>query len=62
MVAVLVLMIGGVVALNATNPPGPTDPTVYVLDVKDADVQRLDVRTNAGTVAFDRNDREARRI
>jgi len=55
-VAVFLLMAGGVWAFNVTNPPAPTDPTVYVLEVKDTDVQRLDVRTSAGTVAFERNE------
>ncbi len=56
MLVVLLLMAGGVAALNYTNPPPSGDTTVYVLDVKDADVQRIDVTTNAGSASFDRND------
>jgi hypothetical protein len=55
-VAVFFLMAGGVWALNATNPPAPSDATVYVLEVKDTDVQGLDVRTSDGTAAFERNE------
>src|SRR5688572_8998726 len=56
MVAVLAVMVAGVLVLNATNPAPSSDTTVYVLDVKDADVQRLDVRTSTGNVAFERNE------
>ena len=56
MVVVFLLMAGGVAALNYTNPPPAADTTVYVLDVKDTDVQRLDVTTSAGAAAFERND------
>jgi hypothetical protein len=56
-VVVFVFMAGGAWALNATSPPpAPSDATVYVLDVKDTDVQGLNVRTNGGTVAFERAD------
>jgi len=56
MVVVFLLLAGGVLALNYTNPPAPADTTVYVLDVKDTDVQRLDVVSSAGSVGFERND------
>ena len=56
MVVVFLLMAGGVLALNYTNPPPSGDTTVYVLEVKDTDVQRLDVASGAGTVAFERNE------
>lgn len=57
MVVVFVLMAGGVLALNYTNPPPSGDTTtVYVLEVKDTDVQRVDVATRAGSVAFERNE------
>jgi len=56
LVAVFLLMAGGAWALYASNPPTPTDTTVYVLEVKDTDVQRLNVTTGAGSVAFERNE------
>lgn len=54
MVAVFLLMAGGAWALYASNPPPPADTTVYVLEVKDTDVQQLNVTTGAGSVAFER--------
>src|SRR6186713_2706546 len=56
MVAVFALLAGGVLLLNYAKPPPSGDTTVYVLDVKDGDVQRLDVTTAAGTASFDRNE------
>ncbi len=56
MVVVFLLMAGGVLALNYTNPAPSSDTTVYVLEVKDTDVQRVDVATKAGSVAFERNE------
>jgi len=56
MLVVFLLLAGGVAALNYTNPPPSGDTTVYVLDVKDADVERIDVQANAGSTSFDRND------
>jgi Domain of unknown function (DUF4340) len=57
MVVAFLLMAGGAwAALTYTNPPPAADATVYVLEVKDTDVQRVDVATGAGMVAFDRNE------
>jgi hypothetical protein len=55
-VVVFLALAGGVFALEKTNPATPADAQVYVLDVKDTDVQRLDVQTAAGTQGFDRAD------
>lgn len=52
--AVFLALAGGVFALQTTNPPVPASAQVYVLEVKDTDVQRLDVQTTAGTQSFDR--------
>jgi hypothetical protein len=52
-VVVFLLAAGGAWALNMTNPP-PASDQVYVLDTKEADVQRLDVTTPAGSTAFER--------
>jgi hypothetical protein len=52
-VVIFLLAAGGAWALNLTNPPPATDQ-VYVLDTKEADVQRLDVTTSAGSTAFER--------
>jgi hypothetical protein len=46
----------GVFFLNRVNPPPSGDTTVYVLNVPDTDVQRMDVTTPAGTTAFERAD------
>jgi len=54
MVLVFIVLGGGVVALEKTNPKTPENATVYVLDVKDTDVQRLDVQTPSGTASFER--------
>ena len=56
MVAVFLALAGGVFALEKVNPAQPADAQVYVLDVKDTDVQRLDLKTAAGNQAFDRAD------
>ena len=53
-VLVFLLMAGGTAAYFQSNPPPSTDTTVYVLEVKDTDVQRLDVATSAGSAAFER--------
>jgi hypothetical protein len=53
MVAVFTLMAGGAFALEKLQPQ-KTDQTVYVLEVKDADVQRLDIAAAAGPAAFER--------
>jgi Domain of unknown function (DUF4340) len=55
-VVVFLLLAGGAWAVNVTNPPPSADTTVYVLEVKDTDVQRLDVTTQAGSMAFERNE------
>ena len=54
MVAAFLLLAGGVWALETTNPRAPAEKTVYVLEVKDTDVQRIDVTTEAGSAAFER--------
>jgi hypothetical protein len=56
MVVLFLLLAGGAYALETVKPREPENPTTYVLDVKDTDVQRLDVTTEAGTTAFDRAD------
>ena len=53
MVLVLAVMAGGAWALNASNPPPATDQ-VYVLEVKDSDVQRLELTAAGGSTAFER--------
>jgi hypothetical protein len=54
MVAVFAVMAGGVFALQKTNPPPVENATTFVLNVPNADVQRIDVTTAAGTASFDR--------
>ncbi|MBM2809303.1 MAG: hypothetical protein HW416_62 [Chloroflexi bacterium] len=54
MVAVFALLAVGVWVLQTTNPPAPANATIYVLDLKDSDVQRLVVTTAAGTTSFER--------
>jgi len=54
MVAVFALMAAGVFALQKINPPPVESTTTYVLNVPNADVQRIDVTTAAGTASFDR--------
>jgi len=54
MVAIFVVLAAGVWAYDKTQPAQSADKTVYVLEVKDTEVQRLDVTTSAGTVAFER--------
>lgn len=55
LVTVFMLMAGGVFALEKTQPL-KTDTTVYVLEIKDADVQRIDITTAAGSAGFERAD------
>jgi hypothetical protein len=51
------IVLGGVVfAVEKTQPAPSADTTVYIVDVKDTDVQRLDVQTAAGSIAFERAD------
>ena len=54
MVGVLLILAASVFALEKTNPAQPANAQVYVLDVKDTDVQRLDVQTGAGSQSFER--------
>src|SRR5258705_6532866 len=54
MVAVFLALAGGVFALQRTNPPVPADAQVYVLDVKDTDVQQIEVQTGGGRQSFER--------
>jgi hypothetical protein len=54
MVAVFALLAAGVFALQKTNPPPVENATTYVLNVPNADVQRIDVTTAAGTASFER--------
>jgi hypothetical protein len=56
MVVAFLVLAAGVVALQKLNPAAPENQTVYVVDVKDTDVQRLDVRTSAGEAGFERAD------
>jgi hypothetical protein len=53
-VVLFLLLAGGVWAVDRIQGPPKTDTTVYVLEVKDADVQRIDVATAQGTTAFER--------
>jgi len=46
----------GVLVLDKTQPAPSSDTTVYVLNVPDTDVQRLDVTTFGGSTAFERAD------
>jgi hypothetical protein len=52
-VVLFLLLAGGVFALDRINPE-KKDTTVYVLEVKDADVQRIEVTTPRGMTAFER--------
>ena len=54
-VAVFALLAGVVFAIEKTNPV-QSDTTVYVSDVKDVDVQRIDIRTPQGTASFERKE------
>ncbi len=53
-VVLFLVFAGGVWGFDRINGPPSTDTTVYVLNVKDADVQRVDLTTPAGTAAFER--------
>jgi hypothetical protein len=54
-VVLFLLLAGGVWAVDRIQGgPPSTDTTVYVLEVKDADVQRIEVTTAQGTTAFER--------
>ncbi len=53
-VLVFLVLAGAVWGYDRVNGPPSEDTTVYVVNVKDADVQRLQVTTAAGTAAFDR--------
>jgi hypothetical protein len=54
MVALFAVLAAGVFALEKTNPAPPANATTYVLNVPNADVQRIDVTTAAGTASFER--------
>ena len=54
MVAIFLVLGGGVFALQTTNPPVPADAQVYVLDIKDTDVQQIEVQTASGRQSFER--------
>ena len=54
LVVVFFLLAGGVWAWDRIQGPPSTDTQVYVQNIKDADVQRIDVQTAAGTTAFER--------
>ncbi len=54
MIAAFLLLGGGVFALEKFQPAPAESQTVYVLDVKDTDVQRIDLQTTRGTTAFER--------
>lgn len=54
MVVVFLLVAGGAFAIEKTQAPITTDTTVYVLEVKDTEIQRIDVTARAGTAAFER--------
>src|SRR5206468_1786071 len=55
MAVAFLLLAGGVFALEKARPAAPQGPqTVYVVELKDTDVQRLDVQTAAGSAAFER--------
>jgi hypothetical protein len=53
-VVLFLILAGGVWALDRVQGPPKTDTTVYVLEIKDGDVQRIDVNTAQGTTAFER--------
>jgi hypothetical protein len=54
MVVISLLLAGGAFAIEKTQAPITTDTTVYVLEVKDTEIQRIDVTARAGTAAFER--------
>jgi uncharacterized protein DUF4340 len=55
MVAVFALLAGVAFAVEKTQPAiQPENATVYALDIKDTDIQRLDVVSATGSAAFDR--------
>lgn len=54
MVAICAVVGLGVLAIEKTQPALTADKTVYVLEVKDTDVQRLDITTASGATAFER--------
>jgi len=54
MVAISLLLAGGAFAIEKTQAPITTDTTVYVLEIKDTEIQRIDVTAKAGTAAFER--------
>lgn len=56
MVGVFAALAVGVWALQTTNPAKPEGAPSYLLEIKDSDVQRLDVATGAGSTAFERLD------
>jgi hypothetical protein len=56
MVVVFIALGAAVFAIEKTQPSLSADQTVYVVDLKDTDVQRLDVQTGSGTAAFERAD------
>jgi hypothetical protein len=56
LVVVFLALAAGVVILEKVQPRTPESQTVYVVDVKDTDVQRIDLRTPAGEAAFERAD------
>ena len=53
-VVIFLALAGGVWAYDRINGPPSTDTTVYVVNVKDGDVQRIEVTTQAGTATFER--------
>lgn len=54
LLVVFALLAAGAFAIEKTQPALTADTTVYVLEVKDTDVQRIDVTTAAGSTAFER--------
>lgn len=56
MVVVAGLLAAAAFAIEKTQAPITSDTTVYVLEIKDTDVQRIDVTAPAGTAAFERAD------
>lgn len=54
MVIAFLLLAAGVWAIEKTQPAQTDDKTVYVLEVKDTDIQRIDVTTATGSTAFER--------
>lgn len=53
-VVLFVLLAGGVWAIDRIQGPPSADATVYVLNIRDADVQRIEVKTAQGETAFER--------